>query len=76
MFIERKEIKKASKMKGKAGRKLKFLEAAQKKKEKKIRKSKNGQGENGMFPCHLLPHLHQPFVWHVERHWKMSGMVA
>jgi hypothetical protein len=76
-FIERKEIKKASKMKGKAGWKLKLLEAARKERKKeKIRKSKNVQGENGVFPCHLLPHLHQPFVRDVERHSRMAGSSA
>jgi hypothetical protein len=72
-FIESKEKDKESKMKGKAERQLKGLEEAQK--TEKSGSQKIGQGQNLAFPCHPLPHLHQPLVRDVERDSRMTGPV-
>jgi hypothetical protein len=70
MFIESKEKEKTSKMKGRAERKLKGLEAAEKKEKSGIQKIE--QGENLAFPCHL----HQPLVRDAKRYSRITGCSA
>jgi hypothetical protein len=61
-------------MKGSAERQLKGLETTQKKKKEKLEVRKLDKVKT--FPCHLLPHLHQPLVLDVERHSRMTGSSA